>query len=83
MCYEMNLRRVPSETLRRKNNGRIQGKFYWGLVGGADIAAGVAAGVVTSTALVVPFIGWGAWAAATAGAALITSGGAALIMVLR
>jgi len=37
-------------------------------------------GVVTSTALVVPFVGWGAWATAVVGGAAIASGGAAIIM---
>lgn len=36
-------------------------------------------GVAISTALIVPFVGWGAWGIITGGAALITSGSSALI----
>lgn len=62
-----------------KNQGKTQLEIDWKVVGGADIAAGVSTGILTSTALVVPLIGWGAWAAVTGAAALIASAGAAII----
>jgi hypothetical protein len=52
----------------------------WGVVGAGDVAAGVLTGVATSTALVVPFVGWGFWGVVTGGSALITSGAAILMM---
>ncbi len=56
---------------------RIQ-SIHWGLVAAADVVAAVAVGTATSTALVVPFVGWAFWGAVTAGGALITSGATAI-----
>lgn len=61
--------------------GRVKGHINWNVVGGADIAAGVIVGVGTSTALIIPFVGWGAWAAITGGSAVIGSAGTALLFV--
>jgi|GEM_PF-5740140 len=58
---------------------RTMGKVDWGVVGAADVAQAVIAGTLTSTALVVPFIGWGAWGIITGGSALFVSGASALI----
>ena len=59
-------------------NAKTNSDFSWGIVAAGDVAAGVAVGIVTSTALVVPFVGWGFWAAVTGGAAVIGSGVAAI-----
>lgn len=63
-------------------SGRVKAEINWWVVGGADVAAGVSVGVATSTALVVPFIGWTAWGIVTGGAALITSGASAAIYAI-
>lgn len=60
---------------------RGKGDVHWGVVGSADVAAAVIAGVSTSVAVVVPFVGWAFWGAVTGGSAVITSG-AAIIMYL-
>lgn len=62
--------------------GRLHGNVNWGIVAAGDVAAGVIVGVTTSTALIVPFVGWGFWAAVTGGSALVTSAGAAIVMAL-
>lgn len=63
---------------------RIEGGCVsWGAVGGADLAAGVTTGVLTSTALVVPFIGWGTWATITGGATVLASAGTAVLYVFN
>jgi hypothetical protein len=55
-------------------NGKVQREVNWWGVGAADVAAAVSVGTVTSTALLVPFIGWGAWGIITGGATVVVSG---------
>lgn len=61
------------------SQNRTNGDINWAVVGGADVAAAVAVGVGTSSALIVPFVGWTFWGVVTGGAAVVTSGGSALI----
>ena len=63
-------------------SGRTQGEVNWWVVGGADVAAAVSVGVTTSTALLVPFVGWTFWGVVTGGSALITSGASAIILAV-
>lgn len=64
-------------------SGRVEGEISWGRAGASDVAAGVLVGTATSTALVVPFIGWGFWGAITGGSAAIVSGGSVLMDIFR
>jgi hypothetical protein len=64
-------------------SGRTEDEVDWVVVGAADVAAAVSVGTATSTALVVPFIGWTAWGIITGGSTLVTSGVSALIYAIQ
>lgn len=57
-------------------------KFSWGLVGASDAAYALFAGVTCSEALIVPFIGWGAYIGIVGGGTLIVSGWACIAQVI-
>jgi len=57
-------------------------KLSWALVGESDAAYALYAGITCSTAVIVPFIGWGAYIGIVGGGTLITSGTAALLQII-
>ncbi len=61
------------------NPARIQMGNRGKMIVAGDVAAAVSIGVLISPILVVPFIGWGWYAAGVVGGGLIASGGAAII----
>ncbi len=63
------------------SGGRIELKINWGVVGAADVAEATIVGGGTIGLGLAPGIGWAAWGIITGGAALLTSGGSALVYV--
>jgi len=63
-------------------NGRVKQKINWGWVGGTDVASAVSMGIACTPAVAGGPVGWGFATLAIGGAALVGSGGAALVQLL-